>query len=434
MKKITTKLFITTFTVLFYSCLISLNIGCSNNEKDEEKSIIDFGISDISDITENSVVINADFKSNGKQNVLSRGICIAMQTNPTINDMKHEENGNVLGQYNSKFENLQHDTKFYARPYLKTESKIIYGNEHTFTTKKINIPTLTTIAVSEITQLSAVFNGKIENDGASKILSKGFFYSKTNPMPEVKDQKIENTGNSEFSNLVSGLEQNTKYFVRTFASNLAGTAYGQVVSFTTSAYILPTVKTLPISTISETTGIGGGTVVSEGSNPVVERGICWNTAPNPTINYGKSKDGTGMGSFVSNLRSLQPFQLYYIRAYAISQAGIAYGETVTAKTTGGNKPTVTVSARTGNTTLYSTVSVTNQGSTNVTAISIGCFDMDGNPAGKVSSSSSWTIGSTLPSVNYEITGLSRANKYYVIGYATNDVGKSASEKVYFSTL
>ena len=60
--------------------------------------------------------------------------------------------------------------------------------------------------------------------------------------------------------------------------------------------------------------------------------------------------------------------------------------------------------------------------------------MDGNSVGKVSSSSSWNSQDASPSVNYEITGLSRNNKYYVVGYATNGVGKGASEKVYFSTL
>lgn len=434
MKKITMKLLLSPFVILFSSLLLTLNVSCSSNEKEEDKEVIDFEIAEITNVTENSAVINVDLKSSGNENILYRGVCIAMQTNPTINDTKHEDKGNVLGQYDAKFENLQHNTKFYARPYITTNSKTIYGNELTFTTKNISIPTLSTLEVSSVTQNSVVFNGKIESDGSSKILSRGFFYSKTNSKPEYKDERVESKGNFEFSSSITGLEQNTTYYVRAFASNLAGSTLGNVVSFKTTSYILPILTTAQISTIGETTAIGGGSVISEGSHPVTERGICWATYPNPTITNSKTKDGNGIGSFVSNLYSLQPYKLYYVRSYATSEAGTAYGEGVTFNTTGGDKPTVVASARAAGTTLYATVVVIKKGSDNIKSISIGCFDMDGNSVGKVSSSSSWNSKDASPSVNYEITGLSRNNKYYIIGYATNGVGKGASEKVYFSTL
>lgn len=434
MRKITTKLLLLPFTTLFSGLLLTINAGCSSNEKEEEKAVIDFEITAITDVTENSALINTDFKSIGKENIIYRGVCIAMQNTPTINDIKYEEQGNTLGQYVVKVENLQYNTKFYARPFITTNSKTIYGNELTFTTKNISVPAVSTLEVSLVTQNSAVFNGKIGNDGSSKILSKGFYFSKTNAKPEYKDQKVESTGDFEFSTSIIDLEQNTTYYVRAFASNIAGSTLGNVISFKTASYILPTLSTAQISTIGETTAIGGGTVVSEGSHSVTERGICWAAYPNPTITNSKTKDGNGIGSFVSNLYSLQPYKLYYVRSYATSEAGTAYGEGVTFYTIGGDKPTVVASARTSNTTLYATVTVKSKGSDNIKSISIGCFDMEGNSVGKVSSSSSWNSQDTSPSVNYEITGLSRNNKYYIIGYATNGVGKGASEKVYFSTL
>lgn len=432
MRKITLKLLLLPFVILFV--LLTINVGCSSNEKEEDKSVIDFEITEITSITEKSAIINADLKSSGNENILYRGVCIAMQTTPTINDIKYQEEGNVLGQYVAKFENLQYNTKFYVRPFITTNSRTIYGSEFTFTTKNISIPNLSTLEVSLITQNSAVFNGKIESDGSSKIVSKGFFYSKTNPKPEYKDERVESTGNFEFSSSITGLEQNTTYYVRAFASNIAGSTLGNVISFTTSKYILPTVVTSPISNIAETTATCGGTVLNEGSHAVTERGICWDTAPNPTVKYGRSKDGSGIGSFVSNLYSLQPYKLYYVRSYATSEAGTAYGEGVTITTLGGNKPTVVASARTSGTTLYATVIVKSKGSDNLKSISVGCFDLEGNSVGKVSSSSSWSSQDVSPSVNYEISGLSRNNEYYVVGYATNGVGKAASEKVYFSTL
>lgn len=437
MRKITKKLLPVTLVVLLYSALLLLNISCSNNEKDEDKEVIDFEITAISDVTENSAVINSDYKSNGKGNILSRGICIAMQSNPTINDIKHEENGNTLGQYTAKFENLQYNSKYYARPYLTTNAKTIYGNELTFTTKNISAPTVNTLEVSLVTQNSALFNGKIENDGSSKILSKGFYYSKTNSKPEFKDQKVESVesnGKFEFSNSVTDLEQNTTYYVRAFSSNLAGTTLGQVVSFKTSSYVLPTVSTSIATSILERTAVAGGIVTNEGSNPVTERGVCWDTAPNPTIINSKTKDGSGVGSFISDLKSLKPFTQYYVRAYATSTAGTSYGEEIWVKTIGGDKPTVSATAIVQSNTVYITIKILKKGSDNITAINAKCFDMEGNSVGKLTSSSGWSNSNIYAPVTFEISGLSRNNKYYIIGYATNGIGTGASDKIYVSTL
>ncbi|MEN2400608.1 hypothetical protein GKZ90_0012525 [Flavobacterium sp. MC2016-06] len=438
MRKILKKVLLSLFAISLFSVLITINISCSSNEKDEDKAVIEFEGTEIINVTESSATINANLKSSGTESsILVRGICIAMQTNPTIDDIKYEEQGSVLGQYTAKFDNLQYNSKYYVRPYIKTDSKTIYGNELTFTTKTISLPTLTTKDVSDITQNSAIFSGKIENDGSSKILSKGFLYSKTNTNPEVKDQKLESTGDFEFSTSVAGLEPNVTYYVRAFASNLAGTAYAQVVTFKTSSFVLPTVSTSAPTSILETSAIAGGTVLKEGSSPVTQRGVCYDDFfPEPTIElFSKyTKDGVGPGLFTSSLTNLKPFKGYYVRAYAISAAGVAYGETIWVKTIGGDKPTVTASGGVNGLRAYATVTVTKQGSDNITAINVKCFDMEGNSVGKVASSSGWSNQDASPSVNYEITGLSRNNKYYVIGYATNGVGTGASERVYFTTL
>ena len=418
--------------LFFVMCLY----GCTSSEKDQE-NLVDFEATEVINVTESSATINADLKSSGNENVLFRGICIAMQTNPTINDIKYEEQGNVLGQYNAKFDNLQYNSKYYARPYLTTDSKTIYGNQLTFTTKAISLPTLTTKDVSEITQNNAILNGKIENDGSSKIIAKGFYYSKLNSTPTISDQKVESTGNFEFSSTVSGLEPNTTYYVRAFASNLAGTAYGQVVTFKTTSFVLPTVSTSAATSILETSATAGGIVLKEGSSPVTQRGVCYDDFfPEPTIElFSKyTKDGVGLGAFTTSLTNLKPFKGYYVRAYAISAAGVAYGETIWVKTIGGDKPTVTASGGVNGLRAYATVTVTKQGSDNITAINVKCFDMDGNNVGKVVSGGGWSSVNVFAPVNFEISGLSSNTKYYIVGYATNGVGTGASERVYFTTL
>jgi hypothetical protein len=88
---------------------------------------------------------------------------------------------------------------------------------------------------------------------------------------------------------------------------------------------IPTLTTIDVSGITQTTAVGGGIVTSDGGAEVTTRGVCWSTLQMPTIDDSKTMDGEGPGSFTSNLTGLNPATAYYVRAYALSSAGIAYG-------------------------------------------------------------------------------------------------------------
>ena len=90
----------------------------------------------------------------------------------------------------------------------------------------------------------------------------------------------------------------------------------------------PTVTTEAISNIDKNTATGGGNVTADGNATVTARGICWSTSHNPTISDSFTTDGTGMGSFTSNMTGLTANTTYYVRAYATNSAGTAYGEEV----------------------------------------------------------------------------------------------------------
>ena len=93
--------------------------------------------------------------------------------------------------------------------------------------------------------------------------------------------------------------------------------------------ILPFVTTINITDIHSTSATCGGNVVYEGSSDVTARGVCWSTLHNPTIEDSKTVDGTGTGSFASNLTGLQASTTYYVRAYATNSEGTVYGDEVT---------------------------------------------------------------------------------------------------------
>lgn len=94
---------------------------------------------------------------------------------------------------------------------------------------------------------------------------------------------------------------------------------------------LPTIiTTTPITNITTTTANGGGNVTSDGGATVTTRGVCWNTSTNPTTSNSSDVDGSGgTGTFTSDLISLTPNTLYYVRAFAINSVGTAYGDNVT---------------------------------------------------------------------------------------------------------
>ncbi|MFZ1305584.1 MAG: DNA/RNA non-specific endonuclease [Ferruginibacter sp.] len=92
---------------------------------------------------------------------------------------------------------------------------------------------------------------------------------------------------------------------------------------------LPTVTTTGISAIFGNTASAGGNVMSEGGTPVTARGIIWGKGTSPLT---KTVDGTGAGSFTSSLTGLEPYTIYYVKAYATNANGTAYGNTYTFQT------------------------------------------------------------------------------------------------------
>lgn len=98
---------------------------------------------------------------------------------------------------------------------------------------------------------------------------------------------------------------------------------------------LATLTTLPIVNSTSTTAISGGNITNTGGTPVTQRGVVWSTAPNPTTANNSTTDGSGSGSFTSNLSGLTSSTTYYVRAYATNSAGTAYGNQLSFTTSAG---------------------------------------------------------------------------------------------------
>jgi uncharacterized protein (TIGR02145 family) len=106
------------------------------------------------------------------------------------------------------------------------------------------------------------------------------------------------------------------------AGNCPGTPVN--ISISTGAGI----STTAVSAILSNSALSGGNIGNDGGNAITQRGVCWSTTPNPTTANSISSNGSGLGSYSSNLTGLSPNTLYYVRAYAINSVGTFYGNEV----------------------------------------------------------------------------------------------------------
>jgi uncharacterized protein (TIGR02145 family) len=96
-----------------------------------------------------------------------------------------------------------------------------------------------------------------------------------------------------------------------------------------SPTLVPTLSPTIASNITRSTATSGGNITSDGGAEVTDRGVCWSTSEDPTIDDSKTSDGTGAGSFTSSITGLTEGTIYYVRAYATNSAGTGYGDQIT---------------------------------------------------------------------------------------------------------
>lgn len=193
----------------------------------------------------------------------------------------------------------------------------------------VDLPTISTNSASYISTTFLTIGGKITSDGGANVTSRGVCWN-TSGSPTINDNKML-IGNSvgAFSSKVQNLLPNTTYYFKAFATNSAGTSYGNEIVVTTLAQ-----KTVPILTTNVVTNIlaksaqSGGSISNWGGDSIIVKGICWSKNPNPTLNNFFTENGSDINSFSSLMNNLEPLTTYYVRAYAVNSIGIGYGNEI----------------------------------------------------------------------------------------------------------
>ena len=192
----------------------------------------------------------------------------------------------------------------------------------------------------------------------------------------------------------------------------------------------PLVTTNAAGSITSTTATCGGNVTNDGGVSVTAKGVCYNTAPNPTIANSIVAGGTGTGSFTSNLTSLAAGTTYYIRAYATNSNGTAYGSQVIITTLALPVVTTTAASSITSTSVQSGGNVSSDGGAIVTTRGV-CYNTSPTPT---TANSIVGGGSGTGSFSSNLTGLTMGTTYYIRAYATNSVGTVYGDEIIITTL
>lgn len=410
----------------------------------------------VSKITLTSADVAATVISTGTTPVTQHGIVWSnTNQNPTTTDSVSSLGPLVApASYTSSLTNLSPATAYYARAYVTNNAGTVYGNVVNFTTLSNIAPSVTTDSIVSVSINSATARGTIISIGSSGVTQYGHVWSSVNNVPTINDSKSQlGTANAPiiFGSQLTGLSANTKYYIRSYAINVTGIAYGAVLTFTTGAVANnpAVVTTGNTSAITTNTATVAGSITNIGSSAVTQYGHVWSSVNNvPTINDSKSQLGTANAAtnFNSQLAGLTPTTTYYVRAYATNSGGTAYGAVITF-TTGSQAnllPTVTTDSVVqdsyyninplNSADLYGTIKDT--GSSNITHWGHVWSSTNTTPTINDSKSDISTYFTSFLPYKYGSSPrnvLIPATKYYVRSYAINNSGISYGNTISFTT-
>ena len=186
-------------------------------------------------ITGNSATGGGNVTVGGGAEVTARGICFGLNHLPTVADTKTSD-AKGTGAFVSALTNLKGNKTYYVRAYATNSAGTGYGPEVAFTTL-VDLPVVTTTAVTGIDKTAAVSGGAVTYDGGGTVTARGLAWG-TSANPTIAGTKIDGgTGLGIFVSNLSGLLKFTTYHVRAYATNSNGTAYGDDIQFTTLADI-----------------------------------------------------------------------------------------------------------------------------------------------------------------------------------------------------
>jgi len=459
------------FAALLFCSLMITQLGCKKDENNDNGGFATVTTATITNITQTTATSGGNVIDDGISAVTVRGVCWSTNQNPTLND-DYTTNGSGTGPFTSKIIGLSKNTSYYVRAYATNSKGSAYGNQETFTTQigGEDCPATFTYQgqvykavlignqcwMAENLNIGEMINGKLDmtnngvvekycysNDpgnceiygglyqwsemmeyntiaGVQGICPSGWhiptddewkilegtvdsryfvgdpIWNETGFIGYDAGEKLKSAtgwdsggnGTNDFGfNALPGGYRNTDgnfgelnrgalfWPSSEFSSSTAWYRYlyyksskvyrnelnkvrgRSVRCLQGSGCQLSIVTTATITNVTYSTATSGGNVSDDGGSAVTARGVCWSTNQNPTLNDDYTTDGSGTGTFTSEITGLVSITGYYVRAYSTNSEGTAYGnqETFTTQSGGGGGepcpgiPTITYEGQVYNT-------------------------------------------------------------------------------------
>jgi hypothetical protein len=307
----------------------NLTMFTSTYTKSTNNAIVGYpqlGTSLLLSVIANSATLYSSIFSDGGKAVTHRGVCWNTTVNPTVNNKKTDD-GSGKGFFNSSMSELIANTTYYIKAYATNENGTSYSDQVTL----ITLPIVNNGVSSKVSYNTATISGAIPSQGNSAISAYGHCWN-TSSNPTIDNSKIISTdlNAGNFNSVLSGLQANTKYYVRAFITNSSGTSYSNEITFNTTNAILPTVTIGTISGLTYNSVTVEGKITVLGDLPIIEYGHCWSTTTSPTISNNKlATTNLSSGSFSTALTGLNQSTKYYVRAYTTTSFGTNYSSEAT---------------------------------------------------------------------------------------------------------
>jgi len=193
---------------------------------------------DLTNITSSSATLNGEILNSGIPAYTERGFVYSLSSMPTLQTTIAKVTASLTtsNTYSATISGLAIEQTYYVRAYAINIAGTAYSaNEMNFKTA-MSLPEVTTQNVTNIDAVTATFNGIIVSMGDPVYTERGFVYGLVhNPTIESDIKKAAfGTEIGAFSSNLTGLTTGNLYYVRAYATNVRGTAYGTEVSFTPS--------------------------------------------------------------------------------------------------------------------------------------------------------------------------------------------------------
>lgn len=183
------------------------------------------------DIGVHAMTLSSSVLDSGNGTVSECGFVYSLSPAPTINDAKAIYGRPTGGSFTKTLTGLEENTAYHIRAYAINESGVAYSEEKIVSTVAIGLPEVSSTSVSiKEGQDNASFSAQIVSESNGKVTECGFCYA-THQKPSITDNKVQCDVSPTFGCTVNSLVVGTRYYVRAYARNEKGVAYGEQTSF-----------------------------------------------------------------------------------------------------------------------------------------------------------------------------------------------------------